>query len=198
MIHPDTEVRYISEKIGKGVIARKFIPRGTIVWVQDKLDRIFQEHEIISLPQYERQMLETYCFINHKGQKILCWDNGKYVNHSFKPSCFSTAYNFEIAIRDIHPGEELTDDYGYLNVERPFEGIDEGTERKIVYPDDLLTYHAVWDKMVASCLPDIFSVDQPLLSLIPIDIWEEFQLLEKYPEKMRSLLECYYQPQMVK
>ena len=31
------------------------------------------------------------------------------VNHSFKSTCMSTAYDFEIAIRDIYPGEQLTD-----------------------------------------------------------------------------------------
>jgi len=29
----------------------------------------------------------------------------------------STAYDFEIAVCEIHPGKQLTDDYGYLNVE---------------------------------------------------------------------------------
>lgn len=29
MIHPDTEVRFISNEIGYGVVATKFIPKGT-------------------------------------------------------------------------------------------------------------------------------------------------------------------------
>jgi hypothetical protein len=41
MIHPDTELRFINEKIGHGVVATKFIPKGTITWVLDKLDRVF-------------------------------------------------------------------------------------------------------------------------------------------------------------
>lgn len=38
MIHPDTELRFINEKIGYGVVALKLIPRGTITWALDKLD----------------------------------------------------------------------------------------------------------------------------------------------------------------
>lgn len=194
MIHPDTKVCLINDLVGNGVVATKLIPKGTIIWVQDGLDRIFNEQEIALLPEKEKELLETYAFINHKGQRVLCWDSAKYVNHSFKPSCFSTAYNFEIAIRDIHPGEELTDDYGYLNLQVPFEGIDEGTERKIVFPDDLLTFYKEWDAMLKGCLTHVFEVEQPLLPLIPQNVWKEFEVLQNHPDQMRSVLECYYQP----
>ena len=140
--------------------------------------------------------LETYCFTNNKGEKVLCWDYAKYVNHSFNPSCFSTAYDFEIAVRDILPGEQLTDDYGYLNLEEPFEAMDEGSKRKIVYPDDLLTYYKEWDELVKSCLPDLFrQKNQPLLPYIPQNTWKSFQELEQNPAAMVSLRSCYYEPQ---
>ena len=32
MIHPDTELRFISPEIGFGVFATKLIPQGTITW----------------------------------------------------------------------------------------------------------------------------------------------------------------------
>lgn len=37
MIHPDTEVRFINPEKGYGLVATKFIPKGTITWVQDDL-----------------------------------------------------------------------------------------------------------------------------------------------------------------
>src|SRR5207244_1281605 len=37
MVHPDTEIRHIDDKIGYGVVAMRFIPRGTITWVADVL-----------------------------------------------------------------------------------------------------------------------------------------------------------------
>ena len=192
MIHPDTEVRFISEEKGYGVVATKFIPRGTITWVQDELDRIYSSAEAEALSPLIRTYLDTYCFTNKYGEKVLCWDNGKFVNHSFNPSCFSTPYDFEIAIRDIHPGEELTDDYGYLNVEKPFEVIDEGTDRKVVYPDDLLTFHKDWDALVKENIPFVFDVGQPMLPLIPKQKWAQFEMLREAPSKMISLLECYF------
>lgn len=131
-----------------GVVATKLIPRGTITWVQDDLDQIFTREKMANLNPNIKKYLDTYSFTNKNGEMILCSDNGKFVNHSFKPSCFSTPYDFEIAIRDIHPGEELTDDYGYLNVEKPFEVIDENTERKMVYPDDILNFHEEWDTLI--------------------------------------------------
>ena len=194
MIHPDTEIRFISETIGYGVVATKLIPKGTITWVQDELDRIYSPQEAEQLSPLMQQYLETYCFRNSKGEKVLCWDYAKYVNHSFNPTCFSTAYDFEIAIRDIYPGEQLTDDYGYLNLEEPFEAADENTERKIVYPDDLLTYHREWDLMLLQNLPHIFKVGQPMIKFIPETTWAEFKMLERNPSEMISLLNCYYRP----
>jgi hypothetical protein len=41
MIHPNTELRFISPEVGYGVVAREFIPKGTITWVLDELDREF-------------------------------------------------------------------------------------------------------------------------------------------------------------
>lgn len=195
MIHPDTEIRFINELVGYGVVATKLIPKGTITWVQDELDQVYTPAKTEKLSPLMRQYLETYCFTNAKGEKILCWDYAKYVNHSFKPSCFSTAYDFEISIRDIQPGEQLTDDYGYLNLETPFEAMDEGVARKIVYPDDLVTYHKEWDELVQSQLPHIFAVNhQPLLPFVPRQTWEVFKKLEQNPAQMISLLNCYYRP----
>jgi len=192
MIHPKTEVRFINEKIGYGVVATDFLPKGTITWVQDSLDRIFPLEEAEGFPKVQKEILDKFSFTNSKGEKVLCWDNAKFVNHSFRPSCFSTAYDFEIAIRDIYPGEELTDDYGYLNIEEPFVAMDEGHERKIVYPDDLLTYYKEWDAMILGCLPFIYDVEQALLPILPASTRIEIEKLKNDPSNMRSLLECYY------
>lgn len=192
MIHPHTEIRYINKNVGYGVVATSFIPKGTITWVQDPLDRIYTPSEADALSPLMRSHLETYCFTNAKGLKILCWDHAKYVNHSFMPSCFTTAYDFEIAIRDIYPGEELTDDYGYLNLEEPFEPLDEGVERKVVYPDDLLTYHVEWDEMIRKTIPNLFKSSQPLMPYIPEATWLQVKQLESDASQMISLLNCYY------
>jgi hypothetical protein len=193
MIHPHTEIRFINDVVGYGVVATKLIPKGTITWVQDDLDRIYSAQEADLLSPLMKMHLETYCFTNSKGLKVLCWDHAKYVNHSFNPSCFTTAYDFEIAIRDIQPGEQLTDDYGYLNLEEPFEPLDEGSARKVVYPDDLLNYYKEWDQMISEKLPAIFSAHQPMLPYVPEATWSKFQKLQSDPSQMLSLLNCYFQ-----
>lgn len=193
MIHPDTEVRFISKEKGYGVVATKLIPKGTITWVQDDLDQVFTKEQIVNMNPFVKKHLDIYSFTNKNGEMVLCWDNGKFVNHSFKPSCFSTPYDFEIAIRDIHPGEELTDDYGYLNVEKPFDAIDEGTIRKTVYPDDILNFHEEWDALIKENAPKVLQVKQALINLIPEKTWAEFANAVQNPNQMRSILECHYQ-----
>jgi hypothetical protein len=195
MIHPDTELRFINEIIGYGVVAKKFIPKGTVTWVQDELDQIFTPERQQQVSPLMREYLETYCFTNSEGNKVLCWDNAKFVNHSFMPTCMSTAYDFEIAIKDIQPGEQLTDDYGYLNIEVPFEVVDEGTERKVVYPDDLLRHYEEWDAAIMENIPLMLELQyQPLQKFIPKQTWEEFQKINSGAKAMKSLLTCYYDP----
>ena len=192
MIHPDTEIQFISEEIGYGVVATKFIPKGTITWVQDELDQIFTQQEVDKMKPLSRQMIDKYTFRNNKGNYVMCWDLSKYVNHSFKSNCLSTAYDFEIAVRDIHPGEELTDDYGYLNVTEAFHAKDEGTSRTKVFPDDLLNFHKVWDSKLEEAFENLNSVKQPLKALIPIEILKKIEsvLLGKTP--MDSILNLYF------
>ncbi|MBG43125.1 MAG: SET domain-containing protein-lysine N-methyltransferase [Aequorivita sp.] len=192
MIHPKTELKFISEQIGYGVVATEFIPAGTITWALDDLDREFTPSKIKKMNSLYQEILETYCYRNNKGNFVLCWDYGRFVNHSFKSNCMSTAYDFEIAIRDIQPGEELTDDYGYLNVSAPFKGIDEGTRRKTVYPDDLLNHYQTWDKQLIKNFPKILKVDQPLKSLITPKLWNTVIEIAEGKKEMDSILKNHF------
>lgn len=192
MMHPKTELKLISKEIGYGVVAKEFIPAGTITWALDELDREFTPAQFQKMKPLYRDILETYSYRNNKGNLVLCWDYGRYVNHSFKSNCLSTAYDFEIAIRDIQPGEELTDDYGYLNVSQPFRGIDEGTRRKTVYPDDLLTQYKNWDKLLIQNFSKITKVEQPLKSLLKPKLWDEIVAIAAGEKEMVSILKNHY------
>jgi len=192
MIHPHTELKFISSEVGYGVVAKKLIPAGTITWVLDKLDREFSPEEFDSLESFYQNILDTYTFRNSKGNLILCWDNGRFVNHSFNSNCLTTAYDFEIAIRDIQPGEQLTDDYGYLNIASPFRGIDEGTKRKVVYPDDLVKYHKTWDKKIQSVFDRILKLDQPLRRIVPDSIWKTVKEVSAGEAELDSVLANYF------
>jgi hypothetical protein len=193
MIHPNTELRYISPEKGYGVVATTLIPKGTITWVQDKLDQVFEPAQINRFEPHYRSILSTYSFRNNKGQSILCWDHGRFVNHSFKPSCITTAYDFELAVRDIHPGQELTDDYGFLNLEAPFECLPEkGIPRTRVLPDDILRYHDKWDRQLWDSFQCLLKVPQPLLHLVETEHRITVENMLSGKGSMDSILNCYY------
>lgn len=192
MIHPETEVQFINKQVGYGVVAKSFIPKGTITWVLDKFDREFTSEQYNELDSVYKNLLNTYAYKNNLGNLVLCWDNARFVNHSFNSNCLTTAYNFELAIRDIYPGEQLTDDYGYLNVDKPFRGINEGTKRKIVYPNDLLKYHKVWDGKLQKAFKYLSKVEQPLKNLICDKLWINLLRIENGQTNMKSILDNYY------
>lgn len=199
MIHPHTELRFISDEIGYGVVATKFIPKGTITWALDKLDRTFEPRQFNAFDKIYQDILEKYCYRDNKGRYVLCWDISRYVNHSFNSNCISTAYEFEIAIRDIYPGEELTDDYGYLNVSEPFECLkEEGSSRIAVYPDDLLNFHKEWDYKLIHAFASFNNVDQPLSQVLAYETLQKALLIGEGKMEMDSILNCYYKGDMQK
>jgi hypothetical protein len=112
MLHPHTELRFINDRIGYGVVATCLIPRGTITWVRDDLDRAFSAAQVAQMAPLYHAIVAKYCFVDARGNFILCWDLARYLNHACDPTCRSAGYDFELAMRDILPGEELTDDYG--------------------------------------------------------------------------------------
>ncbi|SDS26073.1 SET domain-containing protein [Gramella sp. MAR_2010_147] len=195
MMHPYTRLKWINDQKGFGVVATRFIPKGTITWVQDELDRVFQPEEPENFKSAAREQLEKYSFRNSKGEHILCWDIAKYINHSFKSNCLSTAYNFEVAVRDILINEELTDDYGYLNLSESFVPEDEGVVRKTVFPDDIPKFYKQWDKQLEPLFPVIEKLEQPLLDLLSEEVRTEIKQVASGKKKMPSTKNLYFQPE---
>ncbi|MEZ4774057.1 MAG: SET domain-containing protein-lysine N-methyltransferase [Bacteroidia bacterium] len=198
MMHPGTELKFINNEIGFGVFAKEFIPKGTITWSIDALDRAIPQKDVEKLDEIYWAQIDKYCYRNRKGDFILCWDYARFVNHSFRPNCFTTPYEFEVAIKDILPGEELTDDYGYLNVTEPFVPFDEGTERKVVYPDDLLRYGKEWDQILLSVFPEVLKVSQPLRRLIKDGDWKKLTDIVAGTREMDSLTSNHFNGQLVR
>jgi uncharacterized protein len=167
LLHPDTELRFVSPEIGVGVFATKPIPKGTIVWALDDLDQVLNPAFVDRLDDLRKELVLKYAYRNRRGQYVLCWDLAKFVNHSFHANCMGTAYDFEVAVRDIPVGEELTDDYGTLNLDEPFHSQAEaGTKRALAMPDDLLHFSDEWDRSVLEALACYRLVEQPLAYLV--------------------------------
>jgi hypothetical protein len=163
VIHPDTELRLVNADIGYGVFATRFIPKGTITWVRDRLDQTLTVTDVERLPPVYHDLVLKYSFIDARGAFVLCWDHARFMNHCCDPTCMSAGYEFELALRDIAAGEELTDDYGTLNLEYDFVcGCGSPRCRGEIHPRDLLTYETEWDRRIAEPFRLLPSVPQPL------------------------------------
>ena len=193
MIHPDTAISHIDPIVGYGVVATAAIPMGTIMWVRDALDRILSPGEVKAIEPMSREFLDRYSYRDRAGNYVFCWDHTRFMNHSFFPNCLPTPYGFEICVRDISIGEELTNDYGSLNIIEEFTPRDEGHSRKTVRPDDLLHFHEEWDRQVETAFASVSAVDQPLLRWLSKNTQAQIQAISSGYKKPASLRELAFQ-----
>lgn len=109
---------------GMGLFAKKLIPKNTVFWharPQDVL--IMTKEQFLTLQNsYKSPLTEEYlnCVLTYSYYEkdtdtlVFCLDDSRYINHS--PNANSGTSKGEpgfcaIADRDIHPGEEITEDY---------------------------------------------------------------------------------------
>ena len=192
MLHPHTELRFISDDIGHGVFATQDLPVGTITWVKDNLDRTFRREEVEALPAMDQENLLKYTYRDRHGFYFFCWDLTRYINHSFSPNSMITPLDFEIAIRDIKKGDEITNDYGTLNIIEPFECSNPRGKRKVVRPDDLLRYYKEWDVMLKAAAKNISQVHQPLKNFLSESHWDHIQKVSNETLRLPSILDNYF------
>jgi hypothetical protein len=168
MIHPATRLAFINDTIGYGVVATELIPRGTVVWVKDPMDQVMTQEDVARLSPLYKPMIDRYSYEEEDGSIILCWDHARFVNHSCEATCLSAGFTFEIVVRDVHPGEQLTDDYSALCIKESFEcACGSPTCRGIVRPEDVARMGTVWRPKVERALTDAQHVRQPLMGLLP-------------------------------
>jgi uncharacterized protein len=167
MVHPSTELRCVNDRIGNGVYAMTMIPRGTIIWTLCASDKLFTEQQVREMPQEYQNYLATYAYINAEGLYVLCCDNGRYMNHCCEPTNLGIGENVEIAVRDILPGEQVTCEYGTLNLNGTLEcHCGSPRCRGIIRSDDVMRYGAEWDAIVRLALPFGLQVPQPLFPFV--------------------------------
>ena len=163
MLHPDLELKWINDGIGYGVFARRPIARGVVIWAQDALDIVLPAGSPLADHRDYAALIERYCVLNGNGQRVIAWDHGKYINHCCHYNTLTTGYGFEIAVRDIAAGEEITDDYGVFNLEEPVPLACHFPDcRTFAYPDDYDRMQEKWDADIRRALSKVFSVPQPL------------------------------------
>lgn len=188
MIHPHTELRMVSAIIGYGVFATRFIPKGTMTYVKDSLEiDLPEDHPMVTDPAY-RDVIEKYSYVGPDGNRILSWDIAKYVNHACECNTMSTGWGFEVALRDIQAGEEITDEYGLFNLDEPMPiACGEANCRGVVRPDDALRFSRQWDQRIKGAMTGFSNVEQPLIRYLESDTHQDVLIYCNTGRRYRSV-----------
>ena len=193
MIHPHTRLQYISPTIGYGVFATADIPEGTVVYVKDSLELVISPEDYRQHTAEMREVVDKYSYIDERGDRIISWDFAKYVNHCCNCNTISTGYGFEMAIRDIQAGEQITDEYGIFNLdtEMQLECASPGC-RKRIGPGDFDLYYQEWDGKIRKSIPQLFAVDQPLYPFLSPETRAELEVLAQDADSYKSVYALKY------
>ena len=167
MIHPYSKLQWISDHVGYGLFATQKIPKGSITFVQDPLDiRISTDSPLLNDKRI-RASVEKYSYINNESEFVISWDIAKYMNHCCYANTLTTAWGFEIAVRDIEPGEEITDDYGLFTIRHDMKiSCSKPNCRGKVSIDDFYKMVPYWDDQIKSALKVFNQPEQPLKAFL--------------------------------
>jgi hypothetical protein len=165
VIHPDTELRLVDERVGYGVFATRLIPRGTVVWVRDALDQVLSPARVAALPPVLQQQVRRYAYLDATDDMLLCWDHGRYMNHACDASTVSVGTLLEIARRDLLPGEHITCEYGLAHTIEPFACTCGAPGcRGTLEPADPRATWERWDREAREAFAWALTVPQPALA----------------------------------
>lgn len=193
VIHPSIQVQYVDKQIGWGVFVTARLAKGTITYVWDPLEiEVSPDDPRLQNPALQ-PIIERHSYIDSRGIRILSWDHAKYVNHCCECNTMSTAYGFEIAVRDIEAGEQITDEYGMFNLPEPMElQCFHGTCRGRVQAEDLDELYELWDTQVKAALEVLEHVQQPLWALVDPATATAVECYARWGEGYRSIRELRY------
>jgi len=102
---------------GLGLFSKEFVPSGTVVWkynefftakILKEVIKNFSNEELFHLVEVD------YYWIDENGDYMFPLDGDRFTNHSCHPNVIHETATLSIAARDIHPGEEITNDYRTL------------------------------------------------------------------------------------
>jgi hypothetical protein len=195
MLHPHTELRFVDDVIGYGVFATRPLPAGTITWALDALDLVLDDAAVAALGPTYAGVLDRYTYLDRDGHHVLCWDTAKYMNHHCEATCMSPGLDFEIALRHIEPGEQLTTDYASLNLEEDFTCSCASPHcRRVVRPGDWDRLAGEWDSRLSAAFGGIRTAPQPLWKWLSEGDVSAIDAGSKDPSRVPSILRHRFQP----
>jgi hypothetical protein len=107
-----------SDIAGIGLFADQDIKKGTVTWrFMPAYDRLLTQAEIDDLPEPARANILDHVYLDDaSGLYVLCADNARFMNHADAPNTAGVheegaIEGYDVAVRDIVAGEELTCDY---------------------------------------------------------------------------------------
>lgn len=165
-----------------------------MVYVEDELEQYVTPEDFEKLDPAVQQKVKIYSFRDEKGNRIISWDHAKYVNHSCDFNTISTGYGFEIAVRDIPKGEQITDEYGLFNLENEMIcqcGSDNC--RGVIRPGAFDCHYEQWDAKIKQSLLKYQQVKQPLEKLLSETTCYQLQNFMENPDCYRSVKTLKYQ-----
>ncbi|HOH56812.1 MAG: SET domain-containing protein [Smithella sp.] len=106
------EVRETKNR-GRGVFAKEFIPKGTIICFECRQCRVLTADELgfYQMSEKEKMALLDWAYRKEDGTFVAPCDETRYLNHSCNANILGTDYGFDIVVENIRKGEEATYDY---------------------------------------------------------------------------------------
>ncbi len=170
MLHQDLDLRK-SRLQGRGIFAKKKIPRGTILLITDSdSSTCCTEGQYKKMGKRRKAFFNRWAYQDDDGK--LCYYKGisRYINHNCNPNMATVGHN-DIAIRDIAAGEEVTYDYGvieptWLNLEPMKCNCGSRSCRKLItlLPKKSREYKKL-QRLTSSASKRMSKVRQPLLEM---------------------------------
>lgn len=100
-----------------GLIAQEFIPMGTRIWeFVPGFDVLIPEADLEHLSPASREQALYWSYFHPATRTfVMSSDDDRFTNHSDDPNT-RVSGDCTVGVRDIQPGEEITNDYNELDV----------------------------------------------------------------------------------
>jgi SET domain-containing protein len=154
-----------AEGKGKGLFAKDIIPLGTIICFECNDCRVISVAEFERMSREEKENLFSYAYRKEDGCFMAPCGEGRFENHSCDSNTLTAEPGFDIVVRDIQKGEEVTYDYRcfYDDLRMPCHCGAKNCCKTVTcvhpIPDQLARF---WASKIDAALSRVHQVPQPL------------------------------------